>query len=219
MWGDRWRACGYVALLERRYRLVVPDLLGHGESDKPGQPGVYGMSNLASDVVAVLDEVGVDRVHVWGYSMGAMVAERLAVAVPDRVLSLTFGGFPPGLSLEQRQIELVNDELPSSLEDMFQDWPPALADLYIANNELEAIGACQASLCEDPTTIADLQSVPHPTLAYIGDADPRFDLTRRQCEALPCLLEIVRGDHFAGFAQADTVTPLVVAHLEASARG
>jgi hypothetical protein len=47
----------------------VPDLLGFGQSDKPHQPADYGMPNLVSDVIAVLDAAGVERAHVWGYEM------------------------------------------------------------------------------------------------------------------------------------------------------
>jgi pimeloyl-ACP methyl ester carboxylesterase len=99
MWGDRWRDRGYVSVLQGRFHLVVPDLLGHGKSDKPHWPVDYGVPNLASDVIAVLDAAGVERAHVWGYSLGTMVAENLAVTVPDRVLSLTLGGSPPALIL------------------------------------------------------------------------------------------------------------------------
>jgi pimeloyl-ACP methyl ester carboxylesterase len=98
MWGDRWKDTGYVAELQDRYQVIVPDLLGFGQSDKPHEPAAYGMLNMASDVIAVLDTAGVARAHVWGYSMGAMVAEKVAVWAPGRVQSLLLGGFRPVLT-------------------------------------------------------------------------------------------------------------------------
>ena len=217
MWGDRWRDRGYVSVLQGRFHLVVPDLLGHGKSDKPHRPVDYGVPNLASDVIAVLDAAGVERAHFWGYSLGTMVAENLAVTVPDRVLSLTLGGFPPGLDLDQRRAMFPPAKAPASRDEIFHGWPEPLIGLYKANTDLAAVQAIWASLGEQPTTIADLQSSPHPTLAYIGAEDPLLEVTGRQCAALPCRLEVVPGDHMAGFAQAENVLPLAVSHIEASA--
>jgi len=205
MWGDRWRDRGYVSVLQGRFHLVVPDLLGHGKSDKPHRPADYGVPNLASDVIAVLDAAGVERAHFWGYSLGTMVAENLAVTVPDRVLSLTLGGFPPGLDLDQRRAMFPPAKAPASWDEIFHGWPEPLIDLYKANTDLAAVQAIWASLCEQATTIADLQSSPHPTLGYIGAEDPLLEVTRLQCAALPCRLEVVPGDHMAGFAQAGNV--------------
>jgi pimeloyl-ACP methyl ester carboxylesterase len=146
-----------------------------------------------------------------------MVAENLAATVPNRVLSLTLGGFPPGLDLDQRRALFPPDKAPASWDEMFRGWPEPLIDLYKANTDLAAVQAIWVSLSEQPTTIADLQSSAHPTMAYIGAEDPLLELTRRQCAALPCRLEIVPGDHMAGFAQADNVLPLAISHIEASA--
>jgi len=145
MWGDRWRDRGYVSVLQGRFLLVVPDLPGHGNSDKPHRPVDYGVSNLAADVIAVLDAVGVERAHVWGYSLGTMVAENLAVTVPNRVLSLTLGGFPPGLDLDQRRAMFPPDKAPVSWDEMFRGWPEPLIDLYKANTDLAAVQAIWAS--------------------------------------------------------------------------
>lgn len=74
--------------------LVVPDLRGRGDS-----VGVVGPSSLAQhaeDLVAVLDELGIDRIQVCGMSMGGFVAVELAARYPDRVkdLVLVDGGIP-----------------------------------------------------------------------------------------------------------------------------
>jgi len=75
MWGGRWIDRGYVDRLQHRFRVIVPDLLGHGESDKPHDPAAYGNPSVAAGVLAVLDSERVGVAHVWGYSWGTMIAE------------------------------------------------------------------------------------------------------------------------------------------------
>jgi pimeloyl-ACP methyl ester carboxylesterase len=216
MWGDRWQDMGYVAELESQYQVIVPDLLGHGQSDKPHQPTAYGVPNIASDVIAVLDAAEVDRAHVWGYSMGAIVAEALAVSAPGRVLSLVLGGFPPGLDREQR-LSVLWSELPQTWDDLLGGYPPPICETFRAHDDdLEALLAAAALIGDSPTTVADMQSAPHPTLAYIGADDRRTELARQQCDALPCRLEIVPGDHALAFRQAGNILPLAMRHLEAA---
>ncbi len=67
------------------FRVVVPDLRGYGASGRP--PGVddYSLLLLAGDVLAVLDQLGLERAHVVGHDWGAAVAWGLGSLVPDRV--------------------------------------------------------------------------------------------------------------------------------------
>ena len=67
-------------------RVVAYDFRGNGDSDEP--PAPCTMSTFVEDTVAVLDELGVERAHVYGQSFGGMVAQELALAHPDRVRSL-----------------------------------------------------------------------------------------------------------------------------------
>jgi pimeloyl-ACP methyl ester carboxylesterase len=95
MWAELWNERGYVDQLAAGFTTIRIDLLGHGTSDKPHSADAYGLPNLAADVAAVLDAVAAEKAHVWGYSMGAAVAEALTVLYPQRVISLTFGGNAP----------------------------------------------------------------------------------------------------------------------------
>ncbi|MFI1968489.1 alpha/beta hydrolase [Streptomyces cinnamoneus] len=76
------------------HRTVTLDYRGTGESDKPDEP--YSIEGFAQDVVAVLDDLGVDRAHVYGTSMGGRVAQRLAARYPHRVRALVLGCTSPG---------------------------------------------------------------------------------------------------------------------------
>jgi pimeloyl-ACP methyl ester carboxylesterase len=70
----------------RRYRCFAPDNRGVGRSGKP--PGPYDLSQMARDMIAVLDAEGVERAHVIGASMGGVIAQIIAVLHPERVRSL-----------------------------------------------------------------------------------------------------------------------------------
>jgi len=217
MWGDRWVDRGYADGLADRFRVVVPDLLGHGDSDKPRALAAYGNPHMAADVLAVLDAEGASAAHVWGYSWGAMIAENLAAASPGRVVSLILGGWPVGSDSTQRAaIQAADGEAPASIEEMFADWPPAIAEAYVARNDFDAILAVRQTLFSFPTTLADLHTVRHRTLSYYGADDIHFELARKQAAALPCRFQPVPGDHVMAFAQADHILPTAIAHFAAA---
>jgi 3-oxoadipate enol-lactonase len=73
-------------LLRDDFRLLIPDLRGHGKSDQIGGP--YDVASLASDLEAVLAESGFGRGKVLGYSHGGAVAQALARAKPGMVSQL-----------------------------------------------------------------------------------------------------------------------------------
>jgi 2-succinyl-6-hydroxy-2,4-cyclohexadiene-1-carboxylate synthase len=91
--------------LAERHRVVAVDLLGHGESDAPDDPGRYAMPRVAADIAALLDQLGVERAHLAGYSMGGRLALYLALASPERWRSLILESSSPGLATAGEQAE------------------------------------------------------------------------------------------------------------------
>jgi pimeloyl-ACP methyl ester carboxylesterase len=73
------------ALAEAGFEVVVPDLRGYGQSDKPAAVEAYSMLALAGDVLAVLGDAGVDKTHVVGHDWGAALAWVLASFAPEKV--------------------------------------------------------------------------------------------------------------------------------------
>ena len=73
-------------LMARRYRVLDLDLRGYGESERADH--VYSMKTWSDDVAALLDELGIQKVHLHGTSMGSMVAQRFAIDHPDKLHSL-----------------------------------------------------------------------------------------------------------------------------------
>jgi pimeloyl-ACP methyl ester carboxylesterase len=139
--------------------LVGVDLRGRGDSDKPGSG--YGLATHASDVVRVLDYLGLEEAVLVGHSMGAFVALQTALASPDRVRALVLldGGWPrvesspeemteeekqeaeaiaEGLARAFRRLDMVFDSPAAYLDFWFpdrgltmDDLPPDLADYYL----------------------------------------------------------------------------------------
>ena len=89
-----WKTCGYVDVLtEAGFRVACVDSLAHGESDKPTDPDLYALPQRADDIVAVLDDLGADRAHLVGYSMGGWIAGGVATHHPERLASVTIAGW------------------------------------------------------------------------------------------------------------------------------
>jgi pimeloyl-ACP methyl ester carboxylesterase len=77
---------GLIPTLAKKHLVIGVEMQGHARTadiDRPISPAA-----LASDVVAVLDHLGIDRAHVLGHSMGGGVAMELAVSYPDRMRSV-----------------------------------------------------------------------------------------------------------------------------------
>jgi len=142
-------------------RVIAPDLRGFGESDKPAEVEAYGLRHSLSDVVALLDELGVERAHVVGHDWGAGLAWSIAAFAPDRVERLVAMsvGHPAAQrepTVEQRekawymllfQFEGVAEEL-LQRDDwrLFRDWSRGNGDLERNLEDLARPGALTAAL-------------------------------------------------------------------------
>ncbi len=78
-----------------RWKVIVYDHRGTGLSDKPERPP-YTVHGFAQDAAALLDHLGIERAHVYGISMGGMVAQWLAIEHAARVGALVLGCTSPG---------------------------------------------------------------------------------------------------------------------------
>jgi 3-oxoadipate enol-lactonase len=95
--------------LAQSFRTIAFDNRGIGRSDVP--PGVYPIALMASDAAAVLDAAGVTSAHVFGVSMGGMIAQEFALQYPQRVRSLILGctnaGGPHGVRAEPHVLQTL----------------------------------------------------------------------------------------------------------------
>jgi 3-oxoadipate enol-lactonase len=86
-----WRT---VPVLAERLEVVAFDNRGVGRSDRPEGP--YSVAQMADDCVAVLDAAHIERAHVYGLSLGGMIAQEVALRHPARVDRLVLGATTPG---------------------------------------------------------------------------------------------------------------------------
>lgn len=73
------------ALVEAGYRVIVPDMLGYGETDMPQDAQRYRGDLILGDMIALLDALGLKQVDVVGHDWGAFVSWELALNCPDRI--------------------------------------------------------------------------------------------------------------------------------------
>jgi len=84
--GDHRAWDGAIAQLKERFRLIAPDNRGAGRSTQVDEP--VSIRDMASDMLDMLDRLEVDKVHVVGRSMGGCIAQEMALAAPERILSV-----------------------------------------------------------------------------------------------------------------------------------
>ena len=92
--GSSRRLYKWVPILARDFRVVRPDMRGHGQTEIPGSD--QRVKRLAMDVAELADALGCKQFHVAGSSAGAIVAMQVAIDYPDRVKTLGDFASTPG---------------------------------------------------------------------------------------------------------------------------
>ena len=107
---DTWRSV--IPPLSKKFRVIAPDLLGHGESAKPRSD--YSLGAFAVLLRDFLDELGVSQVTVVGQSLGGGVAMQFAYQHPDyvnRLVLISSGGLGPDVGIILRLLSAPGAEL------------------------------------------------------------------------------------------------------------
>ena len=110
--------CELLSSFGERRRAIAISLPGHGGSDAPEDPSRYAASRVAGDVLELLDVLGIRRVALLGYSMGARVALHAALAAPDRVGALIIESGSPGIAdaAERAERRAADEALAADIE-------------------------------------------------------------------------------------------------------
>ena len=117
-------------VLSTSFRTIALDNRGAGRSDVPAGP--YSIALMASDAAAVLDAAGVPSAHVFGVSMGGMIAQEFALQYPRRVQSLILGctaaGGPNAKRAEPAAVEMLKARSSMTLEQAAEAAIPFIYD-------------------------------------------------------------------------------------------
>ncbi len=216
-----WWTFGFVDALRNAYRLIMFDARGHGASDKPHDPARYGLEIAALDVVAVLDDLGIEQAHYYGYSFGGMIGWALGKYAPQRFASMIIGGaqpYPPPQGVGERFGEMF-DYLDQGMEAYISwsesrvgPWPAEFRERGLQNDPLALRAFMSAPSSRDMRTLRfddALKQMSMPVLLISGDNDERY-AGRQAKKAAGCLtdgqyVEIPDSDHFKLYILGDRV--------------
>ena len=193
-------------------QVVVIDTRGHGESTLGDAELTYQL--LASDVVAVLDQLHLQQADVIGWSDGGNTTLMLGRYWPGRVnrlVAISANFDPSGLTLEARQAA-EDDGSRSGIGAWLSRWWTGAGDhLAELEKRIKTMWRTRPNLL-----LVDLQAIQAPTLVIVGEADDVMASHARQmAEALPHgSLEIIPGGHFTPLTHPQLVNGLIADFLE-----
>lgn len=200
-----WGMTGWLErLVVEGYRVIAPDLRGHGQSDKPHQAGAYGPQAFAADLIALMDHLGIGQAPLIGYSMGARAVLALLDAAPHRVSRAVLAGAGANL-LSPRDTAEIAAALEGS-RPVAELGPTARAFRQFAErtgSDLTALALCIQEVRRPPDP-AILARVTTPVLVIAGAKDEIAHCAGELAAEIPGarFVEVPDGDHMTVIALA-----------------
>ena len=203
------------ANVAKDHRAIAIDLRGHGKSGKPSTASAYGRE-MALDVVRLLDHLQIERAHVVGYSLGAMIAGRLASLHPERLISIAYVAALPlrntdtymekfaATAVKELESDLPFKSLAIALQPPGTKPPSddeirkAVAPL-VAANDVKALAALWRGYKGLAVSAEELKAIAVPSIVITGSEDmsaagvPELNKTQPQIRTL-----VVQGAEHGG---------------------
>jgi 3-oxoadipate enol-lactonase/4-carboxymuconolactone decarboxylase len=223
MWDDQLGA------LRERFRVLRYDHRGHGRSEVP--PAPYTIDELGSDLLALLDELELERVSFAGLSLGGMVGMWLAAHAPERVerlaLLCTSAHFEDPGPWTDRAARVRADGTAAIAQELVARWFTPAFPARAPQTVARVVGVLAATSdegyagCCDALAAMDLRgrlgAITAPTLIVAGAEDPATPAAHTEALAAAiggARLEVVAGAaHLANVEQPERVTRLLLDHL------
>jgi pimeloyl-ACP methyl ester carboxylesterase len=213
------------AALESRYRLILPDLRGHGDSEIGEGPAL--MSKHAGDIAHVLDAAGIGKAAFVGCSIGGYILFEFWRRFRARVTALALCDTRPqgdtaearanrlksadGV-LEQGTAPFIESMIPKLMGRTTVSTRPDLVDgarAMMRKMSAENISLVLRGMAERPDSVADLKTIDVPTLIVIGEEDVLSTVAdgelMRQNIAGSLLKVVPKAGHYAAWEQAELV--------------
>jgi pimeloyl-ACP methyl ester carboxylesterase len=230
---DWIRYTDYVKALKDKHKLILLDARGRGKSDKPHEPEMHSMKNYVEDITAILDDIGLEKAHFWGYSFGGRVGLAAGVYASERFSSLIIGG--------AGMIEKDSPDFSEYMQEYIQDY---YARLPVYGKSVEEVTAhivetrgnnmhdytVERWMNADPRALLAycnyieniglkdvLPTISTPCLLYAGDLDIIPHKYSKMCDEIMQNSKFVSLSgltHGQGFTQMEVVLPHVLSFLE-----
>lgn len=233
--GKMWRE--QVPSLARSYRVLNLDFRGHGGSSEVTHP--FSLYDAVSDVVAVLDDLGIEKAVWCGLSVGGMVALRAALTCPDRVEALILLDTDAGAEVLPRKLKYRGMGVVARISGVGPLLSPIARLMFGAttrreNARLVAEWKREFSTVHIPSILRGLQAlmqrdsllsrlpeIAAPTLVLVGEEDRSLPppLSRRIHDSLrdSRFVQIPSAGHLSALEQPVAVTESLLSFLEALA--
>lgn len=215
--------------LRKSFRLLRYNHRGHEASEEP--PGPYSLGEIGGDVLALVDELGVDRFSFLGLSLGGMTGMWLASEAPERIerlaLACTTAKMATPEGWEERAANVRRDGTESIAATVVERWfTPAFreaspetiqrAEEMVRLTPDEGYAACCEAI-RDMDLRDRLGSIMAPTLVIAGEEDQATtpDHAEYIRDSIPVseMVVIPEAAHLANIERADAVTPLLLDHF------
>lgn len=215
--------------IKPRFCTLRYDIRGHGSSAVP--PGPYSMADLGSDLVGLLDRLGIERASLCGLSIGGMISMWVAAHAPERVerlvLCCTSAQLGPPETWRERAATVRAEGVGAIADAVLGRWfTPRFAaahpeviermrGMLTATPPEGYAGCCEAIAAMDLTP--DLPSVTAPTLVIAAEQDPSTppEHGRRIAELIPgARFELISpAAHIATVERPDLTTAMILRFL------
>jgi 3-oxoadipate enol-lactonase len=217
-----------MAALTKLFRVIRYDRRGHGKSGVP--PGAYSMERFGRDVLAILDDLNIDKVHWCGLSMGGMIGQWLGANAPQRfeklILCNTSCYYPDPTNwhnrikaVQQGGLAAVADAVIAGwlTEDFREHQPQITANMkamLLATPAAGYIACCEALSTLDQRAL--LPRITSPTLVIAGRHDMATPLAAGEfirSQIHGASMTILDAAHISNVEQAHAFTDAVVGFL------
>lgn len=187
----KWFKPGIASALAKEHRVVAIDARGHGLSDKPHDPTMYG-PRMAVDVIELMDHLEIEQAHIHGFSMGGSILTWILASYPERVTSAIYGGMGVAETDPEWKARVPSDPDPSSAPGTPRSEPWAE---YPGFDRVALSALRERPPWEEADNSIDLTKVEIPVMALIGEYDlPNARTHRMHRELKDFRLVVLPGD-------------------------
>jgi pimeloyl-ACP methyl ester carboxylesterase len=226
-----WRT--QVEALKSTYRIITPDLRGHGQSTAP--EGTYDMDLMVADVVVLLDNLGIDRAVWVGHSMGGYITMAALRTVPERIMGIGLVATHPFADSEDKRIQrnesaelaLVQGSTDVAFSmmgiifsPMVEGKSPMAQEIYniMINTPPAGIAGALRGMATRPDSVETLQNADLLAVVIVGTEDQivKVDVAEEMAARMPraTLVKIEEAGHLPMIEQPEATTAALRSFLQ-----